>query len=664
MKHRPATFSVFIVAVVILLGLLLFSLTPPGFKLWNGCSTRESHETWSPYGFVPSDRIVYQIQYESDSYLNFTGLFKGQRLSDQAVAGAPGLAQSMSTSLRGELISTVIKREKDTLWVVCHLDGHGVTVSVNGQKAAEQAEAIRNALYKEVWILLNSKGKIQSLRFSPDIVTQSKGYFQALLAMAQFVFAEKGSLDLKEWEVKEEDLNGNYIAHYQQDSLSERDQTSEKEPLRRKFRKTKIRYLTPVKKNRPGEVRPQKIIVPEGSLMAHFDFGAGHLLSLKGSELQTILFDKKRVGQAKTSLQVTFVSKESIGTKQLSLIRKVANEAERLTDAVSLSTNLSEKEAEVNLHRKQLGEASLESLLADLDAAEAARGKYPAQLFLRFKSLIYLHPKSCKAIGKILVTVGPKSLKMNVLGSALIVIGHKEAQAALVSAIKARKEEADALLVLMPALGGVLEPTVEAEEALREMASESKNPDIKATAELALGSIARSLTVTSPERAEKIIREFIGKVAPSSSETEIQRILHVLGNTGSTLALSTIAEYTINPTPHTRAAAMYALRWIESNEGDSLLAKGLSSDSETSVRLQAAHALGFRKMIPETYQAQKDAFIKDNAVEVRLAVLHNLSNAFEDYPETKKLIKEAAAKDSSKDVRKVANDILARYQKE
>ena len=61
---------------------------------------------------------------------------------------------------------------------------------------------------------------------------------------------------------------------------------------------------------------------------------------------------------------------------------------------------------------------------------------------------------------------------------------------------------------------------------------------------------------------------------------------------------------------------------------------------------------------------QRKVFMKENAVEVRLPVLHNLSNAVEDFLEIKKLIKEAAAKDSSKDVRKVSSDIMARWQKE
>jgi hypothetical protein len=82
------------------------------------------------------------------------------------------------------------------------------------------------------------------------------------------------------------------------------------------------------------------------------------------------------------------------------------------------------------------------------------------------------------------------------------------------------------------------------------------------------------------------------------------------------------------------------------------------------VRSEAANALKLRKITPETYHAQKEVFRKDKAVEVRMAVLHNLSDGIEEFPEIRKLIKEAAAKDSSKDIRKAAGDIMARYPKD
>jgi hypothetical protein len=653
-----------IVALIIGVGLVGIGILPSDFALWNYPSKSKVPGVWSPYRLVPLDRVVYKIEYGSDSSLDFSSLLKDQGSSHEKVEKAPGMHQFLYTSIIGELVGNVIEKRGDDLLIAYRLNGHAFTLSINGQKAIEQEKVIRNDLGKGVYVLMNSRGRIQSLRFDPDIENLSKGYFQALLAMAQIVFAEKGSPDITEWEVQEEDLGGNYVAHYRQDSLPSEGQTSEKEPLLKNFRKTKIRYLPSAKRGRPSQVQIQKTILSDGSLKATFDFRSGYLLSLNGSKLQTILFGKKKVGQVKNAIQLSLMAKETIGEKELSSLRKVNAGLERSSKSVSLSTNLSEKEAQIARHRKQLGEATLESLLSDLNAAETTGGSYPVSVFLKFKALIYLHPESSKRIGYILTAANPESLTMRVLGGALIAVGHEEAQAALVSVIKARREDTNALLVLIPALGGMAEPTVETEKVVRKFAFESKNPDIKATAQFTLGSIAGNLTVTSPDRRAKIIREFIQKLGPYPLEQEIQQTLHALGNTGSTLALSTIEKYLSHSTPHVRAAAMFALRWIESSEVDPLLAKGVSSDPEKLVRLEAAHALGLRKMTPETFRAQKEALMKDSAVEVRLTVLYNLSNVFEDFPEIKRLIKETAAKDPSKDVRKAASEIMVRYPKD
>ena len=651
------------VALIIAVGLLGIGILPSDFALWNYPSKPKVPGVWSPYRLVPLDRIVYKIEYGSDSSLDFSSLLKDQGSPHGKVERAPGIPQFLYSSIVGELVGKVIEKRGDDLLIAYHLNGHAFTLSINGQKAVEQEKIIRNDLGKEVYVRMNSRGKIQSLRFDPDIMNLSKGYFQALLAMSQIVFAEKGGPDIAEWEVQEEDLGGSYVARYRQDSLAGQSQTSEKEPLLKNFRKTKIRYLPSAKRGRPSEVQIEKKILSDGSLTATFGFRSGYLLSLDGSELQTILFGKKKVGQVKNAIQLNLIAKEKIGEKELSSLRKVNAALERSTKPVFLSTNLSEKEGEVARYRKQLGEATLESLLTDLNAAETSGGSYPVSLFLKFKALTYLYPESSRPIGNILTAANPESLAMRVLGGALIAAGHKEAQAALISVIKARREDTNALLVLIPALGGMAEPTVETEKVVRKFAFESKNPDIKATAQFALGSIAGNLTVTSSDRGGNIIREFIQKLEPYSPEKEIQQILHALGNAGSPLSLSTIEKYLSHPTPNVRAAAMFALRWIESKEVDPLLAKGVSSDPEKLVRLEAARALGLRKMTPETLQAQKEVLMKDSAVEVRIAVLYNLSNAVEEFPEIKKLMKEATSKNPSKDVRKAASDIMARYPK-
>jgi len=250
---------------------------------------------------------------------------------------------------------------------------------------------------------------------------------------------------------------------------------------------------------------------------------------------------------------------------------------------------------------------------------------------------------------------------MRILTGALGAVGHTEAQTALVTAVRARPQDWSALSMLIPALGGVNSPTQMAEDTLRDLAFNSPNPDIASTAQLILGSIARNLAETSPQRAEKIVDLFIKQIESSSSADGIRQILLVLGNAGSTRAFSTIARFMTHSSPALRATAASALRWIAVDQVDPLLVKTLTSDSEAEVRLEAAVALGLREMSEATFNPQKQAFLTDKDDKVRLAVLRNLWKAHQAFPEVRRLVKEAAKTDPSKEVRKAAAEIVAMY---
>jgi sulfur relay (sulfurtransferase) DsrC/TusE family protein len=75
-------------------------------------------------------------------------------------------------------------------------------------------------------------------------------------------------------------------------------------------------------------------------------------------------------------------------------------------------------------------------------------------------------------------------------------------------------------------------------------------------------------------------------------------------------------------------------------------------------------ALGFREMSAASFAEQKRIFLTDKEDQVRLAVLRNLWRAHQAFPEVRRLVKEAAGKDRSPEVRKAATAIIARYPKD
>jgi HEAT repeat protein len=102
---------------------------------------------------------------------------------------------------------------------------------------------------------------------------------------------------------------------------------------------------------------------------------------------------------------------------------------------------------------------------------------------------------------------------------------------------------------------------------------------------------------------------------------------------------------------------MSALRWISDANAETILLKGLRSDTDPSVRLASAIALGARDMTRLAFNAQKLALATDASPEVRTAVVANIARARAGFPEAKALLQKATT-DSAKSVRDAASSAL------
>jgi len=602
--------------------------------------------------FVAGQRLVYRLDYASSSSYDLQSLF-GAQPSTKQPATPSSLAQSFETSAQGELAATVIGRQGDHLLIAYSLRQPKVRLTANGQEAAAQAEAVSAGLGRNLFAQVNSRGRVIAVLIEPGANNLAQTFVRALLAATQFTLPEEPAAGMQNWETQEDDPNGQFTARYEAE-------TGAAQTGLRTFRKTKLRYLQPRRPGRPNQFDPQTTIKPSGQLIAGFDFSHGRLVSLNGSESQTILIANKTVARVNTTLSLNFVRSETAVPAELSALRRENEARGRLVAAVPLSAT-SKEAGERAIHRSELGEATLESLLAGLAKAESASDHHNDRLYLKFKALVYLHPESSVEIGKILAKAGAESFTMRTLTAALGSVGHAEAQQALVNALRARSQDETALRLLIPALGEASRPTPLAEAALRDLAFNSSNlsgREIASMAQLALGAMAQTLAPTAPDRAKNLVERFLKELASASSEQAIRQWLLVLGNAGADQALPAIARFTDHPSPSLRAAAASSLRWIEDPRADELLAKALTSDPEATVRSEAAAALSYREMNAATFEAQKRAFQADKAVNVRLTLLRNLWRAQGTFPEARTLAGTAAAKDESKEVRKQAQAIM------
>ncbi|MBW2340163.1 MAG: HEAT repeat domain-containing protein [Deltaproteobacteria bacterium] len=661
------------ITVLALSGMLfpLMALCPAAESLCSGLGATDpavTAQTAAPglaYQHIPGERLVYRLDYLSSSVSDLQVLFEG--MDSPGTSGEvvqSGLSQSFNTTAQGDLAITVLDRKADRILTTYRLLRPQVTLVANGQEALSQAETIRAALSQVIFAETSSRGRVLSVRFDPAIDNFSQNFARSLLAPIQFVLPDARATGSRQWEVQEDDPNGQYVARYEAEHSAREQGSGESQTGLKTFRKTKIRYLTPHQKTRPGKLQVFTTIKPEGSLVARFDVGGGHLYSFRGTEGQIIIMAGKTVARAQITLQLEFLRKETLTAEELTAIRDASVARNMVARAVPLSATISKQEREAIIQRSELGQETLESLVAQLAKAESEGKRRDTPLYLKFKALVYLHPETSSSLGKLLYTVHPQSLTMRILTGALSAAGHPQAQEALVNVIRARPNDSTALLTLVKGLGSVESPTMLSEKTLRDLAANAPDWDVATSAQLALGTMARNLADTSPERAAKIVEWAINKINSSTSEDETRLFLLVLGNAGSIHALPTITRFVVAPSPAVRSTAVLALRWIESSKADLLLAKSLSSDPDPAVRLEATFALSFREPTPTTFQAQKTAFLGDEAVMVRLAALENLWNVHKSFPEVRQLVKQSATNDPSKEVRKAAAEIMAMYPKD
>jgi HEAT repeats len=615
------------------------------------------------YRFVAGEKLIYRVSYGGIAQTDFRVLFGGQNQSAGNLQSGPlGLAQRIEVKVQGQLLVTVVEVKDHGVVLAYSLHDAVVKLIVNGQEEGANEATIKNDLSRDVFAALDPRGKVLSVRFDPATEKFSQNFARALLGATQFVLPGEGSGGLGEWQTQEEDPNGQYVARYLR--LSRR-LASARSSARGSvtLQKTITHYIPATAKPSPTELNVKTTVTPAGSLTATFDQNKGRVVALNGTESQTIEVDGKTVAHSRSILWLDYVGTEVLVPAKLAALRAVNSRLETSVAATPLSVAVSKEESETSIERTELATDNLGTLLADLARLESASGdQNETPLYLKFKALIYLHPESSAALGRMLATADAKSLTMRVLTGALGAVGNPEAQAALVSAIKARPTDWPALSMLIPALSDASAPTPLAEETVSELAFRATDPNIASTAQLTLGTMAHSLAETSPERAARIVSSFVERINPATSADTTRQLLLALGNAGTAQAYPTIARFTTDPSPALRAAAATALRWVDTDQAGAQLITILASDAEPAVRLEAANALGFRPLNADSFAAQKRALATDKDEKVRQALLSNFWKGRAAFPEARALVEKAAAGDESEEVRKAATEFLATGQ--
>ena len=531
---------------------------------WNAASAQGDR-------FKVGEETTYRIDYSNTTHSDLRVMF-----GMDTTSGVPSpLVHHIVTEVHGALEQRVFLKDS-VVHIAFRFRDASISITANGANAESDAAAIRDNLAKPMFAILSTTGRINSVSFDPSLDERSRVFARTVLASVQFVIPQSRQ---STWTSQEEDPSGKYEASYAGRGTS--------------FTKRKITYFpeTP-QKTRQGFQAATQTILPSGTVTASLD-RTGAMMTLEGDEQHRVTVADKLIARGTTTVRLRRTMAARISQAQLTRLKSL----EQATRSVARGMFAPEAGArsDTTIQRNELGSATTASLLARLSGFENSRSDTASStgLYLKFKALVYLHPESSEELGRALRTAIPNSPTMLIVSQALGTVGHRGAQLALAGAIKSRSSEWPALSTLIPVLGGVNEPIDETVSLILQLAFESANPDIRSTARLAAGTLARNLGSTP--RGEAVVTRLVNALKGATSSTTKRELLFAVGNAGSALALPVIQKMSSDSDHSVRAAAFFAMRFMDSSRVDSLLTNASRSDPDSTVRAAADHALVLRR---------------------------------------------------------------------
>lgn len=619
----------------IVVGLLVVAAIVTGAWIWT--SHKAAGRT---HRFVPGQKLIYRIEYMTASVSNFMGLRDDE-------AGEHGPNNATHTNVEGELIATVVEATKDGAIVAMELRSATVQIANNGELAMDQEDVVGSDLRKPIFAEVDQQGRVVKVRFAADVQSLSQSFARSLIAATQVVLP--GDEKVPTWDVREDDPNGRYVATY---TLAPR---SGAETLT--IEKRRISYAAKARKRRMHNFESETQIKPAGKTTIEFDADNGVVKSVTGDEQSTVIVEGRIVARSESMVRLQLQACETASKSELATLQ---SKRPGLAATQALSAAGDAAKQDLAIHKTQLGDATMESLLIELAKRQAGADAQAddTQLYLKLKALIYLQPDVCVQLAKELSVVSTDGPALGLLSGALSAIGHPQAQSAIQIGILARQDDWSAMMVLVPALGMVETPTEGSEQLLRDLAQNAKDEHIRSTAQLSLGIMARSLSETTPARHRRILDDTIKSLNEARTVEERRQNLLVLGNIGAEETLTLIKGYLSHEATQVRAAAVAALRWLEDSSVDGMLVAALANDREESVRLEASQALTFRPMTADVLGVHKAALAKETSAVVRLALLRNVAQAHRSFNDARGILGDVARTDATTEVRDEAKRLL------
>ncbi len=490
----------------------------------------------------------------------------------------------------------------------------------------------------------NERGQVLGIRYDPRMPEGGRAMVRDILAFSQVTVANTDTPAVS-WTTREEDVNGRYEASYRVVS-NDKNVLSLLKDRRTVDSNIKTAWQKPRAEAMKGSSAEYRINVGDKRLEA-----ASVYLNFELKHKDT------KLGSSSASLSLTYQLSERLSDEE-----KIALQATQThTDSVSSVSDLAASDRtgaiEEKIQRITLGDDTWTTLSKRLDQDSKDNTKD----YLKLKALFYLHPETCAAGSRALTSIkDPNSKAFLRLTGALSAVGSSASQQALLDAARAKQADARISTVLVSSLGLTKTPTSETFEGLKQLSKTAPEQEVRDTARLALGNLARTAAESDPSKASNFVAgELNGWKSATSSQDKIMTLL-VLGNVGSPAILPAAKEALSDPDPAVRVAAASALRFVDSPEAELLLVDRVANDPDSRVRAQAIGSLALRFGTTQTRDVVVKASQTDPDEPVRMAGVQWMAGELPQAPDLAEALEVIAANDRAVGVRNAARLALLR----
>jgi len=576
----------------------------------------------------------YHLHYSASGSLDLAAVL------GNGASGQP--RQTSSTKAEGELELACI-RSGDQPSFLGRISLSQLALRANGQESTATSERAVSDLTRPFIVTIGSEKRSLKVSIPTNTAVMSANLLREIFRAMQIDLP--GGENLPEsWSTIAADANGEVSATYLLTGIRGDILT---------LKKTK----TPV----VASVQATESLTLTGEAQIDVDMKSGWLRNLTSEFVYDANRGSTAIGHSETSADFVWTG-ESADLPTWAL--EASTDPRSFKDLAMTAADMNSA-IEAQLNRKALGDATFDSLKAELDRADIEqRSGREVDIHARTRQInqlyawLELHPEDAPRFSARLAEVPQDSESFSLLLGSLYQTGHHEAQQALIEALGTLSSNGGKTVQILAVSGLIAHPDQALEDSIRSILATSHDPVISNTAALALGNIAGSLD-HDLARHKTLVKDLAAYLQNAADLNRQNALIASLGGTMDPEVIPTLAALTHAPSDDVRGAAASALARIPDAKAVDEVVMVATSDADESVRYSATESLYEARLTTlANNHSLIEALDKEDSVRIRASLVRALWAHRSIGGKADQRVRNAAVADDSAEVRKVARTLI------